>query len=130
MDLTLDSPKDEIVTATNDKPSVGLRVAAVFFVAFLLVQIVVPVVQLSKTRPAHFGWHMFSDWRPIPQYWVVFGDGSTLDINIHDHVGVRRLDADYHREFPAYLCRAYPDAVAVRWQWPDSEAIEERRCDR
>lgn len=103
-------------------------VVAGFFAAFLAVQVVVPCVQLTKSRPAQFGWHMFSAWRPSPRYWVVFGDGATQEIDIHEHIGVRRLDADYHREFPAYLCRAYPNAVAVRWQWPDSDEVEERPC--
>lgn len=106
------------------------RAAAAFFVAFLAVQILAPIVQLTKPRPAHFGWQMFSDWRPIPQYWVVIGDGAQRAIDVHEHIGVRRLDADYHREFPAYLCRAYPQAVAVRWQWPGSDDIEELRCSR
>jgi hypothetical protein len=101
-----------------------------FFAAFLAVQIVVPCVQLTKTRPTQFGWHMFSAWRPIPQYWIVFGDGATQEIDVHEHIGVRRLDADHHREFPAYLCRTYPNAVAVRWQWPGSDEIEEHPCGR
>lgn len=118
-----------MTSPTNDaKPTFTHRAAAVFFVVFVAVQVLVPIVQLAKTRPAHFGWQMFSDWRSIPQYWVVFGDGSTREIDVHEHIGVRRLDADYHREFPAYLCRTYADAVAVRWQWPGSDEIEEIRC--
>jgi hypothetical protein len=97
---------------------------------FLAVQILVPIIQLGKTRPAHFGWQMFSDWRPIPTYWIVLADGSTREIDLHEHIAVRRLDADYHSVFPDYLLRTYSEALAVRWQWPDSAEVQEYRWPR
>ena len=103
------------------------RVARVAFVLILATQLVVPVIQLPKPRLAHFGWHMFSDLPPFPTYWIVLADGSQQLIDVHEHIGVRRLDADYHSVLPDYLRRTYPQAVAVRWQRPGSNAVEERR---
>lgn len=103
---------------------------ALAFLLFLGIQIVVPIVQLREERPAHFGWQMFSAYRHIPRYWIVLADGSTREIDITEHVGVRRLDADHHGHFPQYLRRRYPEAVAVRWQWPDSEEVEELQWPR
>ena len=118
------------MTQAHTKRDLARRAAAVFFVLFLAVQIIVPIVQLTKPRPTHFGWQMFSALRSLPRYWVVLDDGSQRDINMYEHIGMQRLDADYHRALPEYLCRAYPTAVAVRWQWPDADDIEEFRCSR
>ncbi|MCI0685445.1 MAG: hypothetical protein L0Y71_25370 [Gemmataceae bacterium] len=118
------------MTANDTKPAFGNRAVAVFVVLFLAVQILVPIVQLTRPLPTHFGWQMFSVDRPLPRYWVVLDDGTERDIDVYEHIGVRRLDADYHRAFPEYLCRTYPAAVAVRWQWPDRDEMEELRCSR
>lgn len=112
--------------AVNDtKPVFAHRLVAVFFVLFLALQIFVPAVQLSKPRPSHFGWQMFSGLRPIPRYWLVRADGSTQEVTVEEHTGVRRLDADYHRVFADFLLKNYADAIAVRWQWPGSEEVRE-----
>jgi hypothetical protein len=103
------------------------RTAAAFFVLMLAVQCILPVVQLPKERPAHFGWQMFSGFPPMPRYWIVRADGVEQAIDLRQHVGVQRLDADYHRFLPDYLLRAHPDAVAIRWQWPDTNTILEQR---
>jgi hypothetical protein len=114
------------MSATPQRPR-ALTFALGLFVAL---QIAVPVAQLRQPRPAHFGWQMFSGFRPIPTYWIVLADGSQREIDFHEHVAVRRLDANYHAVFPDYLRRTYPEAVAVRWQWPESAEVEEVRWNR
>ena len=106
------------------------RAVALGVALFLVVQIVVPLIQLGQPRPAHFGWQMFSGYPPFPTYWIVLADGSAREIDVHDHIGVRRLDADYHSVLPDYLRRTYPEAVAVRWRWPDAAEDEEYRWTR
>jgi hypothetical protein len=103
------------------------RLAAALFALILGAQLIVPVVQFPKERPTHFGWHMFCDWRPLPKYWIVHDDGSTREVDLQQHVEVRRLDADYHAVLPEFLRQTHPEAVAVRWQWPDHDEMEEWR---
>jgi hypothetical protein len=101
--------------------------AALAFVLILGTQLIVPIVQFPKERPTHFGWHMFCDYRPVPKYWIVSADGSAREIDLVEHVHVRRLDADYHPVMPQFLRETYPEAVAVRWQWPGTDEVEEWR---
>ena len=109
-----------------ETPSRG-PVAAFVFVLILGTQLIIPIVQFPKERPTHFGWHMFCDFRPVPKYWIVHADGSAREIDLQEHVHVRRLDADYHPVMPQFLRETYPEAVAVRWQWPGSDEVEEWR---
>ena len=110
------------VSETNQPEPVRRRpVAVTVFLLILGTQLIGPIVQLPKERPTHFGWHMFCDWRPVPRYWIVRGDGSTREVDLLEHVPVRRLDAEYPTVRPQFLRETYPEAVAVRWQWPEGE---------
>jgi hypothetical protein len=53
-----------------------------FVVAYLVIQVGVPLVQLGADRPARFGWQMYSAVHPV-------------DVVVVDHGGRRRtLDAE------------------------------------
>lgn len=99
-------------------------------IAFVAIQLVVPILQLAQSRPAHFGWQMFSGYRPIPCYWLVHADGAEVPVNIEEVLsGMWRLDADYRKVLPEFLLRRSPHAVAVRWQEQGSEIVHEHRAE-
>lgn len=99
------------------------------FVLILLAQIVPPTVQLFKPKPQRFGWQMFSAFKPIPRYELIMADGQVVPIDLNQHVGAWRNEADYARYLPAHLQRAYPQARAIRVHWPDRPEAEEIPCD-
>src|SRR5262245_6116127 len=113
--------------SSNDAAQRRNRLILAFCIVFLLVQVIVPIMQLPQPRPSRFGWQMFSGYRHIPKYWTVTADGAQHDVNVEELVGVRRLDADYHPALLDHLLRHTPGVVAVRWQWPDSDVIEDSR---
>ena len=87
-------------------------VLAAFFMA---AQIGVATYQLSKPRPARFGWQMYSGIREALAYGVVSGDGSVEWVQRADYFGNFRIDLDDIVEPAAELmCSRRPDATAVR----------------
>jgi hypothetical protein len=98
------------------------------FVAFLAVQIVVPIVQSTGPQPARFSWQMFANRRDQPAYTVVLNDGSTRSIDMRDVLGYERIELDYGDRVAPHLCRTLPDVVSVREHAPGSHNVTEIPC--
>jgi len=90
------------------------RAAMAFVVAFLAVQIGVPLWKLIEPRPARFGWQMFSGLRGLPEFRVVLRHGQSFDVPLGWHVGAGRSDVDYAGFLPPHLCRSYAGAAEIR----------------
>jgi hypothetical protein len=122
------------VSVSTDSPPASPRswrhtVSALALVGILLAQIVPPTVQLLKPKPQRFGWQMFSAFNPIPQYELIMPDGQIVPVDLHQHVGAWRNEADYARYLPAHLQRVYPQARGIRVRWPDRPGVEVIPCD-
>jgi len=100
---------------------------AVFFVAYLAVQLAVPSAKLWEPRPARFGWQMFAGIAPAPRFAVAMADGSTREVALADHYGNPRADLRYEDHLPGHLCRSLPGARAVRLERAGREP-EVRPC--
>jgi hypothetical protein len=90
--------------------------AAVFVVAWLAVQVVVPAVQRRTTDGARpFAWQMFSHAVDVPVFKAVAADGSEREVDDWErHLGRKRLEVDFVRHVPPFLCGVEPGAVAIR----------------
>ena len=95
-----------------------------FFLAFLVVQVIVPVIQLSKPRPARFGWQMFSGYPPMAVYSVQVGD-SVRDVRVTDYVVVPRGDVVYRDALPGHLCQRIAGATAI-FELPIGDTVPRR----
>ncbi|HJZ45549.1 MAG TPA: hypothetical protein VKE41_00215 [Roseiflexaceae bacterium] len=105
--------------------------AAGFFVVFLAIQILVPIVQLiSAPRPARWGWQMYSVASAQPRFELLLRDGSSKPIDITPYVTSMRGDVPLARFLPAHLCALFPDAVTVHYHMDDGSQAGTFQCER
>jgi hypothetical protein len=102
--------------------------AIAFFVTFLAIQIVVPVVKLTSPRPARFAWHMWTARKRNPQFVMIMKDGSVSPVMLSTYLGLGRGELDIREAMPAHLCRVVPDVAAVQIKPPDSEPSKVYSC--
>ena len=89
--------------------------AAAFVVAWLAVQVGLPVLQHRTTEGARpFAWQMFSRGVDVPRFKVEAVDGSETEVeDWHRHLGRVRFEVDFARHVPPFLCHSEPGAVAI-----------------
>jgi hypothetical protein len=105
-------------------------VAAGFFVAFLAIQIAVPIVQLVwAPRPARWGWQMYSVISTAPQFELISRDGAARPLDITPYVTSMRADVPLARFLPPHLCKLFPDAAAVSYALGNGEQAGTYQCD-
>ena len=104
------------------------RIAAIALVAaFVAMQLLVPAVALFETRPARFGWQMYSALPRLPQAWVIDAAGAQRPVDLTDLFAVRRAEIDYEDVLRAGLCEA-TGAAAIRIQGLVSAEPETLTC--
>lgn len=103
-------------------------VAAVFCIAFLTLQIAVPIIRLTSPRPARFGWHMWTARPQAPQFSIVMNDGSVRPADVSVYLASSRGEMDAGSVLPPHLCRVIPDIVAVEIRPRGSNAVQLYRC--
>jgi hypothetical protein len=104
--------------------------AALFFVAFLAVQLAVPLIQLvSAPRPARFSWQMYSVVSDAPRFDLVMRDGTSQPVALELYVTSLRADVPLVRYLPPHLCRLFPQAMAVRYQQNDGSQSGTYLCN-
>ena len=90
------------------------RAAACFFVAFLVVQVVVPLVQLTQPRPARFGWQMYAGAKAPESVTLIRQDGSEKTYGMSFYLGSYRSDLDITEALPRFICQKQPHLKGVR----------------
>src|SRR4030095_13576331 len=104
------------------------RLVAIFFLSFLLIQIVVPIVQLTAPRPARFGWQMWSARRKPVRFFVVMKDGTIRPADLSRYIGWSRGELDLTDRLPPHLCHVVSDITAVQIELPGSETRNVYTC--
>ncbi len=100
------------------------RVAAVFFVLFLAIQIIVPLYKLTEPRPARFGWQMYAGAKAPISATLTRLDGSNITVGLAPYFGQYRGDLDLIEALPPYFCRRYPGVKTVRLNFMHADAME------
>lgn len=91
-----------------------MKLRVVLGVAYLAVQLVVPVVMwATQPHPAPFAWAMYSAAPASPHIEVVFEDGTRRQVPLTDEVVRTRAEIPYAEVLPAHLCRVMQGVVAV-----------------
>jgi hypothetical protein len=105
-------------------------VAAVIVVAWLAVQVAIPIKTFFIAGEQQFGWQMFSLQSHRPTYTVQFVDGSVKPVDWNKYVS--RSRGDYHVDdaMPPFLCRRLPDAEIVFQHFRNKSTPKAYRCDR
>ncbi|MEO7296458.1 MAG: hypothetical protein ABIZ57_09960 [Candidatus Limnocylindria bacterium] len=93
---------------------------ASFVIAFIVIQLAVPILALAQPRPARFGWQMYTAVPSLPRVSVEDADGRTQPVEVTDLVARGRADADFSAALVEHLC-ATTDATAVRIASDDGE---------
>ncbi len=82
---------------------------------FLGAQIALPAWQLTRPRPARFGWQMYAGGARASEFAAVRRDGSVTAVALDEYVVRSRDDLDLLRYLPPVIC-ARTGAVAVRYR--------------
>ena len=73
-------------------------------IAFLIVQVAVPLAALAGPRPGRFGWQMFTTYAPIPRVWTETIDGSLSEVDLEALLVNPRPETDLTPALAAALC--------------------------
>ena len=116
--------------ATPDLPpyNLGPVLALVFVVLFLSIQIIVPAVKLTSSRPARFGWHMWTVTPPRRQVVLLMRDGTTRPADLRPYLAQGRGELDLDNVLPPHLCRMIPDVAAVRYRSRSTATTQTHTC--
>jgi hypothetical protein len=104
--------------------------ATAFFWLFVVIQTGVPLILLSKPRPARFGWQMYSAVPKRASFDLVMRDGASRPVDLRLYVAQSRGDADLQTALPPHLCHVVPDVAAVRITAPGAKEARVFRCPR
>lgn len=74
-------------------------------IAFVIVQVAVPVAALAGPRPGRFGWQMFTTYAPVPRVWIETSDGSLSDVDLEALLVHPRPETDLTPALAAVLCQ-------------------------
>ena len=102
--------------------------ALAFFVAFLTIQVAVPIVKLGSARPARFGWHMWTARKRNPQFVLVMKDGTKRLVSLSTYLGLSRGELDFREAMAEHLCRVVPGVAAVQIDQRDSDSPKVYSC--
>lgn len=117
-------------TDSRDRWSVRERLRAWLGVGFVVAQVCICLVQLSKPRPARFGWQMYSGMGGAVQYHVVDANGRDHGIDLQHYVAFPRYELDGEEQAVTPLvCRDYPGAKGMRFEYVDRPSLF-MPCDR
>lgn len=84
---------------------------ALFVIAFIVIQLAVPVLALAQPRPARYGWQMYTAVPSLPRVTVEDADGRTQSVDVTDLVARGRAAADFSAALVDHLCET-TDIVA------------------
>ena len=108
--------------------TIGGIAALIFVVLFLSIQIIVPVAKLMSSRPARFGWHMWTVIPPRREIELVMRDGSTKTADLRPYIAQGRGELDLDHVLPPHLCRMMPDVAAVRYRSKRAVSTQTHTC--
>lgn len=92
------------------------RIASAIVVAWILVQLAIPLWNISSDDQDRFAWRMFSTFEPRPTFVVHTAAGET-EADLVALTARLRGDLDLEAQIPAHLCDITEDAVRVSWEY-------------
>ena len=101
--------------------------AAAFIGMYILWQVVVPASALLASRPARFGWQMYSARPDLPKAWATDASGLETPIDMEQVFAQVRAEIDFSAALRSAVC-ASSGAVAVRIQDPQRAGPELLTC--
>lgn len=90
------------------------RAVVFFFLAYLAVQILLPLRGAGDGDLKRFAWRMYSILVPRGGYAVEMVDGTIDTIQLRQYVVAPRMEVNLSDRLPPHLCEVFPDGTAVR----------------
>lgn len=100
-----------------------------FCVAFIAVQLLVPIYKLSLPSNQAFGWQMYSSLSG-DKFEVVSDDGTRRIVDPSPYVLRYRAEIDYRDHLPPILCREFTDAARIETSVPGADDTKSYPCGR
>ena len=107
-----------------------LRVAAAFAVAWVAIQLLVPLWLLTAPRPARFAWQMYSATPAYPEV-VALAEGGRRDtLSVSTYLAAIRYDLSprYRDLIGPHVCRVVPGVRAVDLRRYPGGPVERLHC--
>jgi hypothetical protein len=101
-----------------------------FVVLFLGAQIAVPVVQLTRPRPARFGWQMYAGLSEPLAFTTLGADGSVGQVEIAKYLAFHRGDIAVSKLIPPAVCEREIEVIEVRYRLLPESTDRTFRCVR
>jgi hypothetical protein len=98
-------------------------------VVYIVAQVAVPLWQLTRPRPARFGWQMYAGLSQPLAFTTVNRDGSLTPVPLDHYIVRLRTDLDLIRYLPPAICER-THAVAVRFTVIPETQPREVMCRR
>jgi len=95
--------------------------------AILAVQVTIPIFQLTKPRPARWGWQMYSSVRSPAKLVAVLTSGEERGVDRTAYIPYPRLEMDTDAVLVDHVCRTVPDVARVRVE-RSPETVEVIEC--
>lgn len=96
-------------------------------VTYLLLQILLPMWQLTQPRPARFGWQMYAGVSQPANFLAVYADGER-PIDLSEYLVRTRGDVQTGTVIPPAVCQRHADVLAVRFRVLPEKQPREVRC--
>jgi hypothetical protein len=98
-------------------------------ILYLVVQVAVPLWQLTRPRPARFGWQMYAGHAQASVFIAVGRDGSETRVPLDEYILRPRDDLDLLRYLPPAIC-ARTGAASVRYRAAPGRPLVDIACRR
>ena len=108
----------------------SVRGRAVVVVAALAAMVLVPAVALTRPRPAHLGWQMFSGQPTELHITVTLTNGRTERVEVTSLAARVRPELDLRRATVDWLCTTRDDVLSVHLRQSVPSTDREWPCER
>lgn len=99
------------------------QLIAGFFFVFLALQIAIPTLLLTATRPARWGWQMYSAFAVAPEISLQKVDGNVERLVLKDHLANVRYEMLQPGKLLPHLCALSSDVAAVQFHIQDATEV-------
>jgi len=106
---------------------------AVMIASYMLIQILLPLKEMTIRHNTQFGWKMFAMAPEKVEFRVIYHDGTIEElptIQKRQKVGrILREEVDRPRFVPPHLCTQIPSAAAIEFSRTHNATWERYKCN-
>jgi hypothetical protein len=105
---------------------------AIVIAGYMLIQILVPLKEMTNRHLTQFGWKMFAMAVEKVEFRIIYRDGTVEALPAilkRQKIGrILRVDVDRPRFVPPHLCAQFPNAAAIEFSRNQNSTWEQYEC--